>query len=67
MALKNVAAAHQAGIDFHRGKISQLLRNLDIYNLYYSILLAAEGRVLAPWHAQQIYNLSKNVARGLNS
>ena len=27
MALKNVAAAHQAGIDFHRGKISQLLRN----------------------------------------
>ena len=63
MALKDVAAAHQAGIDFHCEKITQLLSRREIYELYYSILLAAEGRILLPSHAQKIYKLSKNVSR----
>ena len=57
LALKDVAQAHQAGVEHHQSRIAHILGQPEGYELYCDILLAAEGRILPDHKAREMFQL----------
>ncbi|MDB0018235.1 hypothetical protein N9D84_03190 [Planktomarina temperata] len=57
LALKDVAQAHQAGVEHHQNRIAHILGQPEGYELYCDILMAAEGRILPDHKAREMFQL----------
>ena len=60
LALKDVAQAHQAGVEHHQNRIAHILGQPEGYELYCDILLAAEGLSYRITKPGRCFSFTKN-------
>ena len=67
LALKDVAQAHQAGVEHHQNRIAHILGQPEGYELYCDILLAAEGLPYRITKPGRCFSFTKNCNRQNNT